>query len=478
MTIPPFVGRQNELQNLGRLLDKKTASLVVIKGRRRIGKSRLVEEFSKNKKFLYFSGIPPTPETTAQSQRDEFARQLSEQLEFPALKAEDWGGLFTFLASQTKKSRVIIFLDEISWMGSKDPTFLGKLKLTWDTHFKKNPKLILILCGSMSSWIEKNIISNTGFLGRISLKITLEELSLPECNILLELMGFKGSVQEKFMILSVIGGVPWYIELINPGLTATENIKELCFTQDGILVGEFKNIFHDLFGRRRDVYKKIVEFLANGPSDYNSICNHLNYPSGGPLSEYLEDLEISEFISQDHTWTLGGKEARLRKYRLRDNYLRFYLKYIHPNLHKITRAHFQNISLSSFPGWESIMGFQFENLVLNNRALIYQKLGLRAEEVVYDNPFFQTQTKKHKGLQIDYLIQTKFGNLYICEIKFSRNSITRAIIKEMEHKISALKYPKGFACLPVLIHINGVTSEVKDSSFFAKIIDFGDLLHR
>lgn len=473
----PFVGRKNELKSLEGLLDKKTASLVVIKGRRRIGKSRLVEEFAKNKKALYFSGIPPTAETTAQSQRDEFSRQLSEQLNVPKLKAEDWADLFGFLASQTKRRKIIIFFDEISWMGSKDSAFLGKLKLVWDMHFKNNPKLILILCGSMSSWIEKNIISSTGFLGRISLKITLEELSLPECNSLLELMGFKGSVQEKFMLLSVVGGVPWYIELINPKLTASENIKKLCFTQDGILVGEFKNIFHDLFGRRREIYKKIVEFLANGSSDYTNIANHLNYPSGGPLSEYLDDLETSEFISQDHTWRLGGKESILRNYRLRDNYIRFYLKYIDSNINKIKRSHFQNISLSSFPGWESIMGFQFENLVLNNRTLIYEKLNLMAEEVIYDNPFFQTQTKKHKGVQIDYLIQTKFGNLYICEVKFSRNPITKSVIKEMEDKISALKYPKGFACLPVLIHINGVTAEVKNSGFFSKIIDFGDLLH-
>ena len=178
MTKNLFTGRQRELRLLNDLLEKKVASLVVIKGRRRIGKSRLVEEFARNKPYYVFSGLPPSEQTTAQSQRDDFAKQLSIQTHLPELMADDWGKLFLLLAEKIKTQRAIILLDEITWMGSKDPDFLGKLKNAWDLYFKKNPNLILILCGSVSVWIEKNIISSTGFFGRIALKITLEELSL------------------------------------------------------------------------------------------------------------------------------------------------------------------------------------------------------------------------------------------------------------------------------------------------------------
>jgi len=247
----PFIGRQQELKDLKLLLARKTAALVVIKGRRRIGKSRLIEEFARGKKFVRFEGVPPTRQTTAQAQREEFARQIYNQLGVPGLQGiKDWGDLFTIVAEITKKEKVIILFDEITWMGSKDHVFLGKLKVVWDQYFQKNPNLILILCGSMSSWIEKNIISSTGFLGRISLKITLDELSLNECNMLLEKYGFKGSLQEKFMVLAVTGGVPWYLEQINPALPANENVRRLCFEPDGLLVEEFKYIFHDLFGKR------------------------------------------------------------------------------------------------------------------------------------------------------------------------------------------------------------------------------------
>lgn len=195
-----FVGRKKELEDLKLLLSRRLAALVVIKGRRRVGKSRLIEEFAKSKHFLRFEGIAPTRATTAQSQRDEFARQINKQLRMPGLhNLKDWGDLFTIVAEATKKEEVIILFDEITWMGSRDPVFLGKLKIVWDQHFQKNPNLILILCGSMSSWIEKNIISSTGFLGRISLKITLGELSLSECNRLLETHGFRGAAQMSYM---------------------------------------------------------------------------------------------------------------------------------------------------------------------------------------------------------------------------------------------------------------------------------------
>ena len=157
----PFIGRRTHLEKLQKLSRKKTASLVVVRGRRRIGKSRLIEEFAKKSRFHLFTGLAPTPQTTAQSQREEFARQLQEQMGIRGLKATDWGDIFSLLAQQTSKGRVILLLDEISWMGSLDPNFLGKLKIAWDIHFSKNHKMILILCGSVSSWIEKNIISST-----------------------------------------------------------------------------------------------------------------------------------------------------------------------------------------------------------------------------------------------------------------------------------------------------------------------------
>lgn len=474
----PFVGRERELQDLKLLLERKTASLVVIKGRRRIGKSRLIEEFSKGKKFLRFEGIAPTRQTTAKMQREEFARQMHSQLEIPGLEnLKDWGDLLTVLAESVKHEEVIILFDEITWMGSKDPVFLSKLKVIWDQRFQKNPNLILILCGSLSSWIEKNIISSTGFLGRISLKLTIGELSLSECELLLEELGFKGSHQEKFMALALTGGVPWYIEQINPALTIKENIRRLCFEPDGLFVEEFKYIFNDLFGKRFPICKKIVASLKDGAKDYEAIAQAICYPSSGALSEYLDDLIISGFLEREHTWSLkDGKEAKASKYRIKDNYLRYYLKYIFPHLRKIKKGLFKTLSPFSLPGWEGVMGMQFETLVLNNRELLWKNLSLSPEDIVFENPYFQYQSSKNLGCQIDYMIQTRFKNIYVCEIKFSHKLLSKDVIKEVESKIKALKPPKGFAVLPVLIHLNGVPRSLKESNYFAKIVDFSQNL--
>ncbi|MBY0282086.1 MAG: hypothetical protein K2W94_08040 [Alphaproteobacteria bacterium] len=247
----------------------------------------------------------------------------------PGLAATDWTDLFTLLARQTQKGQIVILLDEISWMGSKDPTFLGKLKNAWDLEFHKNPHLILILCGSISTWIQQNIISSTGFFGRISLDLTLEELPLKDCSEFLEKQGFRGSVYEKFKILSVTGGIPWYLEQIHPKMNSDENIKNLCFRKDGILAKEFDLIFHDLFSRRSHLYKSIVEILADGPLEFGEICKKLEYANSGVLTQYLEDLAKAGFISRDYTWLLkSGKTSKLSHFRLTDNYLRFYLKYV------------------------------------------------------------------------------------------------------------------------------------------------------
>ena len=410
-------------------------------------------------------------------QRDIFAEQLGKQMGIEGLRADDWSALFTLLARQTEQGEVVILLDEISWMASNDPLFLGKLKNAWDLEFKKNPKLILVLCGSVSTWIEKNIISSTAFFGRISLYIELKELPLSSCHKLLQANGFKQSTYEEFKLLSVTGGIPWYIEQVRKGASADETIKHLCFEKEGVLFHEFNAIFHDLFEKRSEIYRPIVEVLANGPMEFNAICKTLNNSKSGTMSEYLNDLIESGFVTRDFTWSIKtGSPSKLSYYRLSDNYLRFYLKYVQPNRDRILRDAYSTLDLSSLTNWSTIVGLQFENLILNNRKILWQALNIKPENIVADNPYFQRKTSRQSGCQIDYLIQTKFNTLLACEIKFSRNPIKPDVIKEMQQKIAALPLPKRFSCWPVLIHVNGICDSIADADYFTHIIDFSDFL--
>lgn len=470
-----FIGRQTELARLSELTNKNTASFVIVKGRRRIGKSRLIEEFSRHfDQYYCLSGIPPEVGITKQRQLDEFARQVSFVFNAPLAKYSDWGDALWAVSERVSSGKVLLFFDEISWMGSEDPTFLGKIKNCWDQYLKKNDKLIFVLCGSASSWIEKNILSSSGFIGRISLTLTLKELSLAECN---TFWPNNVSVYEKFKVLSVTGGVPKYLEEVNFKENAEENIRKLCFMEGGFLVDEFERIFSDIFLRDSELYKTLVKVLSQGSKTQGEILKVLNLNATARVPEYLLELELAGFVSRDYTWSIKtGETSKLSAYRLKDNYLRFYIKYISKNLDKIKNGGYELKSLSSLLEWHSIMGLQFENLILNNRKCIHKILKIDPTDIVSDNPYFQRSNYRHPGCQIDYMIQTKFDTLYICEIKFSRNLIEKSIVTEVQSKIDALESSKKFSCRPVLIHVNGVHEEVVDCDYFSAIIDAGELL--
>lgn len=467
-----FYGRQRELSLLKELLEKRIASLAVITGRRRIGKTRLIDEFGKGLRKLAFSGLPPEEGISAQMERDHFAKQLEQQTGFRSLSNLDWDDLFWNLAQICHKGRILLVLDEINWMAMKDPTFLGKLKTVWDMHFSKNPKLILILSGSMAGWIEKNILKSTGFFGRVTLELKLEELPLSTCNYFWGAKRDEISSYEKFKLLSVMGGVPKYLEEIHPELSSEENIRRLCFRKEGFLFREYDRICTELFAKRGAVYERILKRLSEGRATQEELFDSLEMEKSGVLSDYLEDLEMIGYTARENTWHIKeGKISPQSQYRLCDNYLRFYLRYIAPHKKAIELG-----AEPKLPTWYSIMGLQFENLVLNNRKSLFKLLNIPIEDVLIDNPYFQKPTQTQPGCQIDYLIQTRFQNLYICEIKFQKDEIPKGIVNEVKVKMENLTLPKGFSKRAVLIHVNGVADSLIESDFFAHILDFGALL--
>ncbi len=469
-----FFGREHELNELQHHTGKKTASLIAITGRLRIGKSRLVEEFAgRNPSYrqVVCSGLAPGPGITPKKQRLEFARQIERQLAMPPIASDDWADLFSHLAANVSSGKWIILLDELSWLGMEDTTFLPKLKNAWDLEFKKNPRLILILCGSVSSWIEKNLLSSTGFVGRISSRLRLRELGAAVCA-----RFFPPSISspyDRLKTLAVTGGVPRYLEELVPSLDVDQNLGRMCFTPEGILFSEFNQIFSELFAKRFAEYCRVVTHLTTGPDSFSGICKALSLPPNGVTSDRLDDMVTAGFLARDYTWHLATRKiSRLSRFRLSDNYIRFYLKCIQPHRHAIEQGRFTSRPISALPGWDAIIGHQFENLVLHNRAFVWRACQLTPDDIIHDGPFVQPKTRRQDGCQIDYLIQTKHGPIYACEIKFKRSKIGLAVAGDIAQKITRLKLPKHASVLPVLIHVGGVTDQLKYSDRFARIVDF------
>src|SRR5207245_1538146 len=152
----------------------------------------------------------------------------------------------------------------------------------------------------------------------------------------------KISPYEKFKVLAVTGGIPKYLEEILPEHTAETNIQRLCFQPSGLLFREFDQIFSDLFSKRASTYSNIVRTLSKTPLTLDEICADLQIKKSGAFSKYLRNLTLAGFIAIDGTWNLLNKKpSQLKKFRLRDNYLRFYLRYIEPHKQKISKNLFE-----------------------------------------------------------------------------------------------------------------------------------------
>ena len=472
----PFIGRKQELEKLAMRYKKDTPHLVVVKGRRRIGKSRLIKEFASRNaptQFLSFSGLAPQENMNAQTQRDHFASQLARFLNSPSFTFNDWTDAFDYLSLHLKKKDIVLF-DEVSWMASSDPSFVSKLKAWWD---KQETALFLVLCGSVSTWIEDNILKSTAFFGRINLTLTLNPLSIPESNHLIQTLGFKGSTYDVYKLLSILGGVPWYLEQIVSSMTADETIKQLCFEKDGLLVFEFERIFHDLFQGKGTTYKKILNTLKDGMKTLAQIRTDIGFAHSGTLSKLMEHLIIAGFIKKQVLWSFKTeKPLKQSLYRVSDPYMRFYLKVIEKNLSQIHLNAFSQQPLSRLTGFDAHMGLQLEYLLLKNRLILLEAMGISPMDVVCDGPYQQFKTARKPGVQIDYLVQTITKNIFVCEFKFKRRELGIDIIESMQSKIKALNIPKGYAAIPALFHIGGVSSSVATSPYFYRVIDISDFL--
>ena len=473
-----FIGRKSQLDKLDALWRKPRASFAVVSGRRRIGKSTLVEEFARRSRcrFVEIAGLPPAKGMTNQIQIDNFCERLAAETGSPQAKADCWAKAFDALvAAVDSRAKTIVFLDEISWMGKYDPAFAGVLKTAWDTKLSRKPKLILVVAGSVSAWIQENIQHAKGYVGRISLDLTLSDLSLREC------LGFWGrkagrtSTREILDILSVTGGVPKYLAEIDTGLSADENVRRLCFDPDGYLYGDFNRIFDDVFDATVASKRRIVTALADGAASVSELAEKFECDPNGHLSADLKELTVAGFVAASEGLNpKTGRAMREVRYRLSDNYTRFYLKYVMPKKAAIESGAFRYAPLDRLPGWNTVMGLQFESLVLNNFASLAPEIGLVGKSVDSVAPYFRRGTRGGEGVQIDMLVQLP-KCVYVVETK-RRNDIGVEIEAEVQDKINRLPIPKGKSVKTVLVYDGTIAPELEEDGFFDFLVPADRLL--
>ena len=475
-----FIGRRDYLEDLESLWRKATSSLIACRGRRRIGKSTLIREFARRtaSDYIEIEGLPPDKQMTNQRQLDHFIEALAAQTGASKEPVSNWTEAFHRLDGQIDdEKRTVVLLDEVSWMGGYDVNYPGALRAAWERYFHRHQKLVVAVCGSVSTWIRENILDNTGFTGRFSRDYVLPELTLCECAEFWRGAKDRVSSREIFDVLSVTGGVPRYLEEIDPGLSAEENIRRMCFSTSGELYKDFDAIFSPLFGAETELKRRILVALSDGLLSGAELSARFALKRNGRMSSVLRELKEGGFISDDPGLNPAtGTDSRVGKYRLKDNYTRFYLKYVMPRKTQIEAGSFRFASLGTLPEWNAVMGLQFENLIVNNAMSLIPFLHLGNSIVESAAPYRNARRDAEggKGCQIDLLIQTPM-TAYIVEIKRKRE-IDESVIAEVQGRLSRLPLRKGMSPRPVLVYEGELAPSVEGSGYFDAIIPASKLL--
>ena len=472
-----FVGREEDLAEMAGLWRKRVASLVTCRGRRRIGKSTLIEEFARRSgaRFIKLEGKAPEPGMSNRIQLATFAEQLRRQTRTPVRSLASWAEAFAALDAELDARKTVVLLDEISWMGRYDVGFPGELKIAWDNLFKKHDRTIVFLCGSVSTWIAKNILNNTGFVGRASCNLVVRELPLDSCVKFWGRKAARVAARDIVDVLSVTGGVPRYLEEVDPSLSADENIRRMCFLPQALLRDDFTKIFNVVFGENAVTKRLILERLSERPLTLSELAEALGVERSGTLSDHLDDLEVAGFVAEDAGLVPGtDRPSRQMRYRVCDNYTRFFLRYIQPNARTIDSGSFRFNALEALRGWETTLGLQFENLVIANLPRLLPALGMGNVLLKSASPYRQAATKRRRGCQIDLLLQSD-RKVCVVEIK-RRTTIGREVEQEVESKVRALALPPNVSVRTALVYEGALAKSVEADGYFDALVPIESLM--
>lgn len=451
-----IIGRKEEIEQLNRAHDSENSEFVAVYGRRRVGKTYLVRQtFCERFTFQYTGAL----NVSNQDQLEEFYNSLlSQGLPDDSSAPKTWFQAFHLLEALIESSphkRKIIFLDELPWMDSPNSKFVPAFEHFWNGWASARNDILLIICGSATSWIINKIFRNKGGLyNRVTYRLKIQQFSLAECE---ELAQYQGLPPNRNMILEgymVMGGVPYYWSKLDPAKSMAQNINTLFLEENGVLRDEFNFIYASIFNKP-EKYLKVVEALSGKKSGLtrDEISKKGKLDNNGQLSGILEDLIECGFIRKYcHT----DKKIRDAIYQLVDCYTLFYYQFVR-NAYNVDDEYWTKLLRT--PTYNTWCGLAFERVCLLHSIQIKAALGISG---IMAN-IFSWHVKGndvHPGVQIDLLIDRSDNVINICEMKYAPNgySMTAAALESINKKVIVLQHyvhARKFIS-PVLITSNGI----------------------
>ena len=431
-----IIGRQNEIKRLTELYHSGNAEFVAICGRRRVGKTFLIKKLFNDKIIFDLAGLA---NAKTHEQLENFNLTLNRCFEKSLPIPQNWLTAFEqliSLLSKSRKKRKVIFIDEISWLDTARSNFLMALEHFWNGWACTRNDIMLIVCGSATSWITNKIINNRGGLhNRLTATIFLQPFNLSETEQFFKAKRItlgRHEIAEAYMIF---GGIPYYLNLFERGLSLPQNVDNLCFMQNSKLKNEFQNLYASLF-KNSEKYVNIISALSrkNKGLTRNEIIE-ITKISGRELSAILHDLESCDFI---RSYNALHKKTRNKLYQLLDAYSLFYFNFLEKQTENDEKFWTNTINMPKQNTWA---GYAFEILGLRHIKEIKQALGILGIQASIST-WTSERTKEHNGCQIDLLIDRKDGIINICEIKFYRTKfiISNSYEDELLNKIAIFQY--------------------------------------
>ena len=468
-----LVGRNSELSRLKSIMDSNEAEFVVVYGRRRVGKTFLVNSFFNDSYAFKLTGLA---EKNKSEQLTNFAASLRRYGKKKYTKPRTWFEAFEMLRDLLENSETdgkrVIFIDELPWIDTKNSNLLSALEHFWNDWAVTQNDIVLIVCGSATSWITRKILKNHGGLhNRVTQRIFVRPFTLAECKKYFISRGITLDDKEIAECYMIIGGIPFYLKQIRRGASLAQNIDEMFFVERCSLDGEFQALYASLFDNA-DNYIKIVEALSskNKGLTRDEIIKSASVENNGHLSEILQNLIDCDFV---RCYKGFGNKLKLSVFQLIDPFTLFYYKFI-KKFGSTGKAFWQfQQGTHQHSVWA---GLAFEQLCLNHYQQIERALGISG--VMTSRFSWIAPPDADEKAQIDLIISRADKITNLCEMKFydGEYAVSKSEYENLQRRIRVFRQ---FSGVKNTVHLALVTTyglKVNQySSVFQNVITLRDL---
>ena len=328
-----IIGRKAEQELLLRKLNSNEPELLAVFGRRRVGKTYLIRQVYATQMVFELNGLHNASNA---GQLQHFAKQLfyytkkKKDKTAPPDWMEAFEALQLYLEGLSGRSRKVIFFDELPWLAGRKSSFLTAFTQFWNGWATRRKDIVVVICGSAASWMIQKIVNNKGGLhNRITARVRLEPFTLHETEQYLQYKKIKLDRYQILQLYMVMGGIPHYLNEVENGYSAEQNIDKICFKKDGLLLTEYNNLFTSLFDKA-ERHEAVMRALAQKPKglDREGIIKIAKLSAGGGTTKVLTELQESGFIAFQPPYNRQFKNGI---YRITDEYSLFYIKFIEGN---------------------------------------------------------------------------------------------------------------------------------------------------